>query len=149
MFMEDVAALETLTEDAILDELNERLLQGYYHSFVGDILLILNPNEQQDIYGVDVSIESMNSPWMVTRRAFDFCALQYHTKYQCKSRSDNAPHVYSVADSAYQDLFHNEVTQHILLAGESNAGKTTNMLHLIQHLMYLGKVIDYRKRKPT
>ncbi|XP_076177941.1 STKc_myosinIII_N_like and MYSc_Myo21 domain-containing protein ninaC [Ptiloglossa arizonensis] len=119
MFMEDVAALETLTEDAILDELNERLLQGYYHSFVGDILLILNPNEQQDIYGVD-----------------------YHTKYQCKSRSDNAPHVYSVADSAYQDLFHNEVTQHILLAGESNAGKTTNMLHLIQHLMYLGKSLQ-------
>lgn len=53
--MEDVAALETLTEDAVLDELHERLRQGYYHSFVGDILLILNPNEKQDIYGSDVS----------------------------------------------------------------------------------------------
>lgn len=56
MFMEDLAALETLTEDAILDELHERLRQGYYHSFIGDILLILNPNEQQDIYGSDVRI---------------------------------------------------------------------------------------------
>ncbi|XP_076279257.1 STKc_myosinIII_N_like and MYSc_Myo21 domain-containing protein ninaC isoform X3 [Lasioglossum baleicum] len=117
MFMEDVAALESLTEDAILDELHERLRQGYFHSFVGDILLILNPNEQQDIYGSD-----------------------YHTKYQFKSRSDNAPHIYSVADSAYQDVLHNEEAQNILLAGESSSGKTTNMLHLIRHLMYLGKV---------
>lgn len=54
--MEDLAALETLTEDAILDELHERLRQGYYHSFIGDILLILNPNEKQDIYGSDVRI---------------------------------------------------------------------------------------------
>ncbi|XP_043256772.1 neither inactivation nor afterpotential protein C isoform X3 [Colletes gigas] len=119
MFMEDVAALETLTEDTILDELHERLRQGYYHSFVGDILLILNPNEQQDIYGCD-----------------------YHTKYQCKSRSDNAPHIYSVADSAYQDVLHNEEPQHILLAGESNSGKTTNMMHLVRHLMYLGKSLQ-------
>ncbi|XP_076635717.1 STKc_myosinIII_N_like and MYSc_Myo21 domain-containing protein ninaC isoform X3 [Colletes latitarsis] len=119
MFMEDVAALETLTEDTILDELHERLRQGYYHSFVGDILLVLNPNEQQDIYGCD-----------------------FHTKYQCKSRSDNAPHIYSVADSAYQDVLHNEEPQHILLAGESNSGKTTNMMHLVRHLMYLGKSLQ-------
>ncbi|XP_076245850.1 STKc_myosinIII_N_like and MYSc_Myo21 domain-containing protein ninaC [Calliopsis andreniformis] len=119
MFMEDIAALEILTEDTILDELHERLRQGYYHSFVGDILLILNPNEKQDIYGSD-----------------------YHTKYQFKSRSDNAPHIYSVADSAYQDVLHNEAPQHILLSGESNSGKTTNMLHLIKHLMYLGKSLQ-------
>ncbi|XP_033328921.2 STKc_myosinIII_N_like and MYSc_Myo21 domain-containing protein ninaC isoform X1 [Megalopta genalis] len=119
MFMEDIAALEVLTEDAILDELHERLRQGYFHSFVGDILLILNPNESQDIYGSD-----------------------YHTKYQFKSRSDNAPHVYSVADSAYQDVLHNEEPQHILLAGESNSGKTTNMLHLVRQLMYLGKSLQ-------
>ncbi|XP_076658174.1 STKc_myosinIII_N_like and MYSc_Myo21 domain-containing protein ninaC isoform X2 [Halictus rubicundus] len=119
MFMEDVAALESLTEDTILDELHERLRQGYFHNFVGDILLILNPNEQQDIYGSD-----------------------YHTKYQFKSRSDNAPHIYSVADSAYQDVLHNEEAQNVLLAGESNSGKTTNMLHLIRHLMYLGKSLQ-------
>lgn len=62
MFMEDLAALETLTEDTILDELHERLRQGYYHSFIGDILLILNPNEQQDIYGSDVRIMHRSNP---------------------------------------------------------------------------------------
>ncbi|XP_046822294.1 neither inactivation nor afterpotential protein C isoform X5 [Vespa crabro] len=119
MFTEDLAALEVLTEDAILDELQERLQQGHFHTFVGDILLILNPNEDYDIYGA-----------------------QDHTKYQCKSRSDNAPHIYSIADSAYQDVLHNEEPQHILFAGESNSGKTTNMLHAIEHLMFLGKSLQ-------
>lgn len=71
---------------------------------------------------------------------------QHHTKYQNKSRSDNTPHIYSVADSAYQDVLHHEEPQHILFAGESNSGKTTNMMHLIEHLMYLGKVCTRRAR---
>lgn len=58
MLVEDLAALENLTEDGILDELNERLKQGYFQSFVGDVLLILNPNEDQDIYGAHVSHHS-------------------------------------------------------------------------------------------
>ncbi|XP_012540143.1 neither inactivation nor afterpotential protein C isoform X2 [Monomorium pharaonis] len=116
MFMEDLAALDDLTEDVILDELWERLRRGEYHTFIGDILLILNPNEEHDIYN-----------------------FHHHAKYQCKSRSDNAPHIYSVADSAFQDVMLNEESQHILLAGESNSGKTTNMLHLVEHLMFLGK----------
>ncbi|XP_011875420.1 PREDICTED: neither inactivation nor afterpotential protein C isoform X2 [Vollenhovia emeryi] len=116
MLTEDLAALDILTEDAILDELREKLRRGEYHTFIGDILLILNPNEEHDIYNV-----------------------YHHAKYQCKSRSDNAPHIYSVADSAFQDVMLNEESQHILLAGESNSGKTTNMLHLVEHLMFLGK----------
>ncbi|XP_011500567.1 PREDICTED: neither inactivation nor afterpotential protein C [Ceratosolen solmsi marchali] len=116
MHQEDLAALEVLTEDRILDELQERLRTGSFHTFVGDVLLILNPNEDQDIYGP--------------------C---YHAKYQNKSRSDNSPHIYSIADSAYQNVLHHEEPQHILFAGESNSGKTTNMMHLMEHLMYLGK----------
>ncbi|XP_025074650.1 neither inactivation nor afterpotential protein C [Pogonomyrmex barbatus] len=116
MLTEDLAALDILTEDIILNELHERLRRGEYHTFVGDVLLILNPNEEHDIYGI-----------------------HHHAKYQCKSRSDNAPHIYSVADSAFQDVMLNEESQHILLTGESNSGKTTNMLHLVEHLMFLGK----------
>lgn len=44
----------------------------------------------------------------------------------------------------------NEESQHILLAGESNSGKTTNMLHLVEHLMFLGKVSPARPtRRPV
>ncbi|RLU25647.1 hypothetical protein DMN91_001804 [Ooceraea biroi] len=119
MITEDLAALDILTDDVILNELCERLQRGEYHTFVGDVLLILNPNEEHNIY--DTS---------------------YHAKYQCKSRSDNAPHIYTVADSAFQGVMHNEEPQHILLAGESNSGKTTNMLYLVEHLIFLGKSVN-------
>lgn len=55
MLTEDLAALDILTEDVILDELHGRLQQGEYHTFIGDVLLILNPNEQHDIYDVHVN----------------------------------------------------------------------------------------------
>ena len=66
--------------------------------------------------------------------------LQFHAKYKFKSRSDNAPHIFAVADQAYQDMLHHKEPQHILVAGETLSGKTTNMLHLLQHLLYLGQV---------
>lgn len=65
-------------------------------------------------------------------------SFQYHAKYQYKSRSDNEPHVFSVADSAYQDALHHNEPQHIVFSGESRSGKTTNMLHTMKHLAYLG-----------
>lgn len=64
---------------------------------------------------------------------------QFHHKYNCKSRSDNAPHIFAVADSAYQDMLHHEEPQHILFAGESYSGKTTQLRHSIDHLCVLGE----------
>lgn len=66
--------------------------------------------------------------------------LQTHAKYRFKDRSDNAPHIFSVADRAYQDMLHHQEPQYILLAGETLSGKTTNMLHLLRHLLFLGQV---------
>ncbi|CAD6240808.1 GSCOCG00012576001-RA-CDS, partial [Cotesia congregata] len=65
--------------------------------------------------------------------------LQFHEKYNFKSRSDNEPHIFSVADKAYQDVLHNEEPQHIIIAGESYSGKTFNVINLVNHFMYLGK----------
>lgn len=54
MYVEDLAALEDITEEAILQELYERLKMGHCHTFIGDVLLVLNPNENQPIYGDQV-----------------------------------------------------------------------------------------------
>ncbi|KAI8427544.1 hypothetical protein MSG28_002059 [Choristoneura fumiferana] len=115
MQVEDLAALEVLTEDSILAELQTKLAKGSFTSFIGDILLILNPNTNDDIYNED-----------------------YHIKYECKSRSDNEPHIFAVADGAYQDALHHNEPQHIVFSGESKSGKTTNMNHALRHLTHLG-----------
>lgn len=56
MLEEDLAALEKLTEDNIISLLRERMSIGQFHTFIGDVLLVLNPNERQDIYSHDVSL---------------------------------------------------------------------------------------------
>jgi myosin-3 len=33
-----------------------------------------------------------------------------------KTRSDNAPHIFAVADSAYQDMMHHEEQQYIIFS---------------------------------
>lgn len=56
-----------------------------------------------------------------------------------KSRSDNAPHIFSVADSAFQDMLHHEEQQFILFSGETYSGKTTNMRLCFEHLVLMGE----------
>ena len=57
----------------------------------------------------------------------------------CKSRSDNAPHIFAIADSAFQDMLHHEEPQHIIMSGESYSGKTTNVKMCMKHLAILGE----------
>lgn len=52
--MEDLAALEEITEDTIVNELFERHMSGSHYTFIGDVLLFLNPNEELNIYGPEV-----------------------------------------------------------------------------------------------
>lgn len=56
-----------------------------------------------------------------------------------KTRSDNAPHIFSVADSAYQDMMHHEEQQFVLFSGETYSGKTTNMRLCFEHLVLMGE----------
>ncbi|KAH0536768.1 hypothetical protein KQX54_000124, partial [Cotesia glomerata] len=51
MLTEDLAALEVITEETVLTELSQRFIQGHFHTFIGDTLVIINPNQHQDIYG--------------------------------------------------------------------------------------------------
>lgn len=55
MQVEDLAALEELTEEKILSELQTKLAKDAFTSFVGEVLLILNPNTNDDIYSEAVS----------------------------------------------------------------------------------------------
>ncbi|VVC25287.1 Hypothetical protein CINCED_3A022449 [Cinara cedri] len=116
MHLEDLAALKEVSEDTVLSELQNRHLDGLSYTFVGDVLLYVNPNQNEPIY-----------------------EKKYHYRYQFKCRSDNAPHIFSVADAAYQDMLHHEQPQHILLAGETKSGKSFNYGKLIEHLLFLGE----------
>lgn len=56
MFVEDLAAIEPLSDDTLLDEIRNRLKIGATYSFIGDILLSMNPNRRPPIYDRKVTI---------------------------------------------------------------------------------------------
>lgn len=45
MIVEDLAALDKISEDKIINEIRERLTNGVSYTFIGDVLLSLNSNE--------------------------------------------------------------------------------------------------------
>ncbi|XP_067622468.1 neither inactivation nor afterpotential protein C isoform X2 [Eurosta solidaginis] len=115
MYPEDLAAIENPTDEMVLESIRNRMELGSSYSFIGDVLLSLNSN--------DLQIE------------FD---EEFHSKYRFKSRSENSPHIFAVADIAYQDMLHHREPQHVVFSGESSSGKSTNVRLLIKHLCYLG-----------
>lgn len=45
MIVEDLSALDRISEDRIITELRDRLLHGEPYTFIGDVLLSINSNE--------------------------------------------------------------------------------------------------------
>lgn len=55
-------------------------------------------------------------------------------------RASFPPHIFAIADSAYQFMLHEKANQSIVISGESGAGKTESGNLLLKQLVYLGKV---------
>ena len=62
MFVEDLASLEPLSDDGLLEELKNRLKIGASYTFVGDVLVSMNPNKQYPVYDRKVLVD-LNNNW--------------------------------------------------------------------------------------
>lgn len=119
MYMDDLASLEILTEDAIGEQLLKRYESNQIYTYIGDILVAVNPFIDLGLY---------NS--------------QHQMRYAGKSRSENPPHIFAVADAAHQALVHQKQNQAIVISGESGSGKTESANLLLKQLVYLGKALN-------
>lgn len=63
MCVADMAAIEKITEDNIIEQLEARYRKNDTYTFIGDVLLFLNPNKSLDIYGYQVNMFSYESGW--------------------------------------------------------------------------------------
>ncbi|OWK03549.1 hypothetical protein Celaphus_00007918, partial [Cervus elaphus hippelaphus] len=62
--------------------------------------------------------------------------------YKGKRRSEAPPHIYAVADNAYNDMLRNRENQSMLITGESGAGKTVNTKRVIQYFAIVAALGD-------
>ncbi|XP_071509587.1 unconventional myosin-XVI-like [Diadema antillarum] len=110
---DDLATLPELTENTILQELMLRYSRDIIYTYVGDILVAVNPFKELPIY---------------SRKS----SQQYD---DLLDRSSLTPHIFAVADRAFQSLLRERRSQCCIISGESGAGKTESCKYFVQHLL--------------
>ncbi|XP_064105759.1 myosin-IIIb-like isoform X3 [Macrobrachium nipponense] len=116
LWMDDLACLEKLSEEVIVDHLFRRYKTGQIYTYMGDILIAVNPFKELGVYGDKES----------------------HL-YRGMVKSENPPHIFAMADNSYHNMLHHKMPQCIVISGESGAGKTESANFLLKHLVTLGK----------
>ncbi|XP_063997582.1 unconventional myosin-Ia isoform X2 [Pogoniulus pusillus] len=97
----DLVLLDPLTEESLLQTLQERFRRGDIYTYIGNVVISVNPYRSLPIYGPEAVQEYHNC---------NFFAVK--------------PHIYAIADDAYRSLRDRDRDQCILITGESGAGKT-------------------------
>ncbi|XP_077137407.1 myosin-IIIb-like isoform X1 [Ranitomeya variabilis] len=111
---EDAASLPDLDEEKLLSALHTRYLQLRVYTYIGDILIAVNPLQPLPCYGPEVSA------------VYSSCSLRLLP-----------PHIFAVADRAYNELQTSPSrSQCIVISGDSGAGKTESTKLLLRHLVW-------------
>ncbi|XP_061750527.1 unconventional myosin-IXAa-like isoform X7 [Nerophis ophidion] len=112
----DLCALPELTERALLESLRARFRQEKIYTYVGSILIVVNPFQFLPIYNP-----------------------KYVKLYDNHALGKLEPHIYAVADVAYHAMLQRRKNQCIVISGESGSGKTQSTNFLIHHLTALSQ----------
>ncbi|KAL3084612.1 hypothetical protein niasHS_009126 [Heterodera schachtii] len=113
----DLCVLPELTEQTLLENLRDRFNNGKIYTYIGPILVAVNP--------------------------FSFFPI-YNPKYSrlyCQSRRLGIlpPHVFAIADITYHNLIKQKENQVVVISGESGSGKTESANFLLHHLTTLSQ----------
>ncbi len=112
----DLCNLPDLNEKTLLCNLKSRFRNGNIYTYVGSILIAVNPFKFYPIYNP-----------------------KYVKMYQNRRLGDLPPHIFAIADSAYHKMLHEKQNQCIVISGESGSGKTESTNLLLHHLSALSQ----------
>ncbi|XP_011609839.1 unconventional myosin-Ib isoform X7 [Takifugu rubripes] len=97
----DMVLLEPMTEESFLENLKNRFDHNEIYTYIGSVVISMNPYKSLPIYTPDKVEE-----------------------YRNRNFYELSPHIYALADEAYRSLRDQDKDQCILITGESGAGKT-------------------------
>ncbi|KAM6257160.1 unconventional myosin-IXa isoform 2-T2 [Porphyrio hochstetteri] len=112
----DLCSLPDLNEKTLLENLRNRFKQEKIYTYVGSILIVINPFKFLPIYNP-----------------------KYVKMYDNHQLGKLEPHIYAVADVAYHAMLQQRKNQCIVISGESGSGKTQSTNFLIHHLTALSQ----------
>ncbi|XP_053147682.1 unconventional myosin-IXb isoform X2 [Hemicordylus capensis] len=112
----DLCSLPNLTESSLLENLKRRFQKQKIYTYVGSILIALNPFNFLPIYNP-----------------------KYVQMYENHPLGRLEPHIFAVADVAYHAMLKQRLNQCIVISGESGSGKTQSTHFLIHCLTALSQ----------
>uniref|UniRef100_A0A8C3XJ27 Uncharacterized protein n=1 Tax=Chelydra serpentina TaxID=8475 RepID=A0A8C3XJ27_CHESE len=121
--IEDMAMLTHLNEASVLHNMNRRYSHWMIYTYSGLFCVTINPYKWLPVYNPEVV-----------------------SAYKGKRRSEAPPHIFSIADNAYNDMLRNRENQSMLITGESGAGKTVNTKRVIQYFATVAAIGEPGKK---
>ena len=110
--LEDLCKLHDLSEQSMLNILKARFENDLIYTYAGTILIAINPYYFYSIYN-----------------------LKSSDLYQGRHLGDLPPHIFAIADAAYNSMLNDRCNQAVIISGESGAGKTESTKFLLHQLM--------------
>ena len=107
----DLTLLEELSEESINDILKKRFKEDLIYTYIGPVLVSMNPYRDLGIYTED--------------------RIQ---KYVDKYMHELAPHIFALAEDTHRILLKEHHNQCIIISGESGAGKTEASKQIMKYI---------------
>ncbi|KAJ8407711.1 hypothetical protein AAFF_G00267550 [Aldrovandia affinis] len=109
--VDDMVLLSKINEDAIVENLKKRYMDDYIFTYIGPVLISVNPFKQMPYFG-DKEVEM----------------------YQGAAQYENPPHIYALADHMYRNMMIDCENQCVIISGESGAGKTVAAKYIMGYI---------------
>ncbi|XP_063720673.1 unconventional myosin-Ia-like isoform X2 [Symsagittifera roscoffensis] len=123
--LHDAVLLDPIDEESFVDNLRKRYKDDKIYTYIGNVVVSVNPYRKLPIYGEDVL-----------------------RTYAEREDFEVEPHIYAIADNAFRSMRQWGRDQCIIISGESGAGKTEaskQVMHYVSEVS--GKAEIVRKVK--